>query len=61
MFVFNIVLFVTFFTILVLRIILYPKAFRQSVTSDFTECVMMSAPVIAWFTIVAQVPPKPAR
>ncbi|KAK0272868.1 hypothetical protein LTR91_001243 [Friedmanniomyces endolithicus] len=55
MFVFNIVLFVTFFTILVLRIILYPKAFRQSVTSDFTECVMMSAPVIAWFTIVAQI------
>ncbi|TKA77025.1 hypothetical protein B0A55_01959 [Friedmanniomyces simplex] len=55
MFVFNIVLFVVFFAILLLRIVLYPKAIVQSVTSDFTECTMMAAPVIAWFTITAQI------
>ncbi|KAK0867228.1 hypothetical protein LTR87_014682 [Friedmanniomyces endolithicus] len=42
MFVFNIVLFAIFFTILVLRIIMYPKALVQSATSDFTESASQS-------------------
>ncbi|KAK0318851.1 hypothetical protein LTR82_010273 [Friedmanniomyces endolithicus] len=55
MFVFNVVLFAIFFAILMLRVILYPRALVQSVTSDITECATMSTPVIAWFTITAQI------
>lgn len=55
MFVFNIVLFAVLFVVLLLRIILYPKAIMQSCSSNLTELAMMGAVPIAWFTITAQV------
>ena len=55
MFVFNIALFTICFAILLLRIILYPRALAKSVTTNITECCMLGAPAIAWHTITAQV------
>ncbi|KAK5110997.1 hypothetical protein LTR62_005372 [Meristemomyces frigidus] len=55
MFVFNLFLFTLFFAILLLRIILYPKAIASALTSDLTELSLTGAVPIAWFTLLAQV------
>ncbi|EMD00607.1 hypothetical protein BAUCODRAFT_28950 [Baudoinia panamericana UAMH 10762] len=55
MFVFNIVLFTTFFIVLLLRITFFPKAIVESMSSNPTELTMTGAVPIAWFTIVSQV------
>ena len=55
MFVFNIVLFVILFLVLLARLILYPKAVIKSCATNPTELAMTGAVLIAYFTIVAQV------
>jgi len=55
MFVFNIVLFAIFFVILLLRMILYPKAIANAIKSNPVELSMTGAVPIAWFTLTAQV------
>lgn len=55
MFVFNLVLFVGMIGMFVLRIVLSPRKFFETLSSDITELSMLGTVPIAWFTIVAQV------
>ncbi|KAI7096033.1 hypothetical protein KC340_g8255 [Hortaea werneckii] len=55
LFVFNIVLFIVFFILLLLRCIMYPQSLVQTCSTNISELSLMGAVPIAWFTIVAQV------
>lgn len=55
MFLLNIVLFITLCTVLLLRIIWFPRAIIESCKSNISELSMVGGVPIALFTIVAQV------
>ncbi|KAK4494616.1 hypothetical protein PRZ48_013972 [Zasmidium cellare] len=55
MFVFNIVLFIAFFAILMFRIVLRPRRFVETLMGDLQELAMLGTIPIAWFTIAGQV------
>lgn len=61
MFVFNLVLFILFTLILLVRILLFPKRVANDMTTNLVELSMTGTVPIAYFTLVAQVhPPNPS-
>lgn len=60
MFVFNLVLFILFTIILLVRIFLFPERMAKDMTTNLVELSMTGTVPIAYFTLVAQVhPPNP--
>ncbi|KAI7380533.1 hypothetical protein KC367_g5484 [Hortaea werneckii] len=55
MFVFNLVLFIVFFILLLLRCIMYPQSLVKTCSTDISELSLVGTLPIAWFTLVAQV------
>lgn len=55
MFVFNLVLFIIFTLILLVRIFLFPKRMAKDMTTNLVELSMTGTVPIAYFTLVAQV------
>ncbi|KAI7539764.1 hypothetical protein KC331_g9560 [Hortaea werneckii] len=55
MFVFNIVLFIIFFILLLLRCIMFPQSLVKTCSTNISELSLMGTLPIAWFTLVAQV------
>ncbi|KAL1584021.1 hypothetical protein WHR41_08101 [Cladosporium halotolerans] len=55
MFVFNLVLFILFTLILLVRIFLFPKRMAKDMTTNLVELSMTGTVPIAYFTLVAQV------